>query len=284
MQKLNYINYYKESQYCCLSECIKPEIGIFCDFDETYKPLKKVDAGIEKLEYFLQQLSKQKNFVFGWISGSNLKSLLEKCNDYIKVLPHFISSSLGTELYWCDKNGIYEDHDWKKMLKNSGFTHNAVKRLLEVKLKDYKINLIWQNQDSQGNFKVSYYYKVNDNEKKDFETLKKIGKEINVDVKISLCNPATGDPSGHYDVEFIPNQCGKKAIVGYIIKKYNTIHKTIGFGDSCNDLEMLDSVNHGFLVGNSAIEARILFPSESVLSECYCYGIMSGIKSVINKS
>lgn len=272
-----------DNKFLTLPRFNKPEFAIFSDFDETYRPnseIDRLDCGIKELENYLLYLKNQLDFVFGWISGSNLNSIINKCQNYLELLPHFISSSLGTELYWCEGTEIIEDAIWKNKLLESGFSAIKVESILK-KLSSYNITLIKQDSDSQGFFKISYYYKSNDNQNFDFRIMNNLAEEIGIAVCISPCNPAAGDPVGFFDVEFIPNNCGKSKVVEYILQKMNiNKRKTIAFGDSCNDLEMLKTVQHGFVLSNADNALKLKYQN-NILTEKYCYGIISGIKKII---
>lgn len=259
-----------------------PCFGIFVDYDETYKPTTKLigpdDTGLRQLEKYLVNQSNQ--IVFGWISGSNLTSLFSKSEGYIQQLPHFISSSLGTELHWCIDGQILEDEEWMKQIRGSGFQRNKIMTLVSELELLHEIRLISQPDAFQGIYKAGYYYRSGEYDAEHFEIIHELANTIPADVKITKCNPAAGDPEGHFDVEFIPICCGKARVVEFISRRFKLDKsKTLAFGDSCNDVEMLGAVGHGYLVSNADEEARKIYPC--VLSAPYCHGILEGARKHI---
>lgn len=267
-----------------LPMCNNPKFAIFSDFDETYHPNSQERypiSGIKDLESFLPELIKEIPFIFGWVSGANLQSILKKSTNYITLLPHFISSSLGTELYFCKQGVINPDLDWRANLLKSDFTLANISNLVAELEEKHGIKLLYQPDRSQGEFKGSYYYPSNpNNEEVHFNLIKQLANACNASVKISKCNPKSGDPERYFDVNFIPNNCGKDEVVKYIMQKYKIEQKnTVAFGDSCNDLEMLRTVANGFLVGNAEISAKSIY--QPILRENYCFAIISGLKQII---
>lgn len=259
-----------------------PKVAIFSDFDETYYPHKALptkQSGIKELENFLENLNQTIDFVFGWVSGANINSILAKGQNYVNLLPHFISSSLGTELYWCESGELQMDNSWQKICKHSGFSETKIAKLIQD-LKERKINIYSQPQDAQGIYKSAHYYCEGKNTSLDLEAIRQIAQRYLVNVHLGKCNPESGDPEGHYNVNFTPNNCGKAQIIGYILTKLkiDEVH-TIAFGDSCNDIEMLEDVQYGYLVANCDYQARNSYPN--ILEKQYCFGIKEGITKAL---
>lgn len=59
-------------------------------------------------------------------------------------------------------------------------------------------------------------------------------------VKYNRCNPRAGDPENAYDVDFLPQQAGKKYAAQFLISLHDIPKsQVLGFGDSGNDREFL---------------------------------------------
>lgn len=58
--------------------------------------------------------------------------------------------------------------------------------------------------------------------------------------------------------------CGKRNVVRHLCARFGVApERTLAFGDSGNDLEILGAVRHGYLVANCTPEARSRFPQVS---------------------
>ncbi|MDJ0677608.1 MAG: HAD-IIB family hydrolase [Calothrix sp. MO_167.B42] len=264
----------------------EPKYAVFTDFDETYLAHQNTDCQKNDLheleEYLLNETSEQQIF-FGWVTGSSLTSVFDKINKCgLRLLPHFIASSLGTELiYFNQKQSGKKDKVWENYLMKTGFSDTLVHNLIDI-LKLDNINLIPQPQIEDSSFLKSYYYHQQ-NHLIDAQVLSKIKNLVSkagIAVNISQCNPLSGDPNNCYDVDFIPDGTGKKQIVDFILNQTNVSYQnSIAFGESGNDIEMLQTVKHGYLVGNATREAKKLHPQ--IEENEYAQGILSVLKKLI---
>ncbi|MFN6566269.1 hypothetical protein [Dendronalium sp. ChiSLP03b] len=136
----------------------------------------------------------------------------------MRLFPHFIASSLGTELIYFNQEQYGErDKIWEKNLIKTVFSDKVVNDLVNF-LKLDNINLISQPQIEDCCFLKNYYY-YQQNKQLDAQALLKIKDLVikaNIEVNISKCNPLSGDPDNCYDVDFIPSGTGKKHIVNFI--------------------------------------------------------------------
>lgn len=253
---------------------------ICCDFDETYMPHSEYDkkhSGIVELEQFIDENNDKLSGVIGWISGSNIFSIIKKSKHYISKYPHFIAASLGTELYWIIDNKLCISEEWCNKIADSGFDkNNIVKIISELAIRGIVLNK--QKDDFHGIFMESYYYYSNKDEH--ISVIENISSKYNVKAEISYCNPAAGDPQECYDIMFIPNCCGKKEVLMFIANNLNVpLRDTWAFGDSLNDYEMLIYAGNSFALANAdpALKSRM---NNSVLKYKYCYGIMEALKKI----
>ncbi|MWK45129.1 HAD hydrolase family protein, partial [Escherichia coli] len=104
--------------------------------------------------------------------------------------------------------------------------------------------------------------------------------EYGVSVNINRCNPLAGDPEDSYDVDFIPIGTGKNEIVTFMLEKYNlNTERAIAFGDSGNDVRMLQTVGNGYLLKNGTQEAKNW--DNLITDREYAKGITNTLKKVI---
>ncbi|WP_392958378.1 HAD-IIB family hydrolase [Streptomyces sp. LN245] len=241
----------------------------FSDFDETYLAHENTPAqrhSRRTLEDYLADAGERHGLLFGWVTGSSLTSVLDKARRHgLRFLPHFMACSLGTELYVTGDAGMVPEPGWSRRLPAGehikGLAQEAVRQLRIL-----DVPLVPQSCRAPDSRVVSYYYATQDPERdaRRLALIRHTADRFLLDVNLSRCNPAAGDPEDCYDVDFLPRGCGKRNIVEHICRLHtvNTAH-AFAFGDSGNDLEMLTSVGRGLLVGNCTDEARSRYPRVS---------------------
>lgn len=260
-------------------------LNIICsDLDETFMPYSdsdKTNSGIPELEKFLLENIVDHSMIFGLITGSSLAATLRKINGYINYYPHFIASSLGTELHWCRNDQMYESTEWTDKILDSGYRKKSITQIIQ-ELNAHNIFLTYESDDYQGKFKSTFYYYIQDSIKSDFNLIQTIAAKYNIKVLFNQCNPSAGDPENSFDIEFIPSCCGKGEIVDFIMHEYGLSPNDVYcFGDSFNDFSMFERTKNGYLVGNADPEAK--FKHGKVLTRNYCYGITDKLNEVFNE-
>ncbi|MGX4667977.1 HAD-IIB family hydrolase [Cerasibacillus sp. JNUCC 74] len=259
---------------------------ILFDFDETYYPHKRSQSQLEKLmelEDFLYILAREHQVKIGWITGSSLEHIRYKMElAKLKFYPHFIGSNLGTELFFITKNGDFQTSpEWMKKIKRSGFSNDQVHHLYNELKNTYGIQLQEQTQHGQSPYKYNYYYYMESDVRTEYDLLiiKQQAKNHSIQVNINRCNPKAGDPEEAYDVDFIPQETGKAAIAAFVKNYYNVPYNhTIAFGDSGNDIDMLKSVKHGYLLQNATEEAKSLH--QQIAPKPYAEGILYVLRNL----
>ncbi len=245
----------------------------FSDFDETYlahAATPEQRAHLAALEEFLLTEAVEHGLLFGWVTGSSLASVREKmarCG--ARLLPHFVAGALGTELTFFPDGVARPDPEWRRLLRDSGFDRDRVTKAVDH-LARHGVELFPQNAPHTGKpteFLVNYYFRSLGDVRRDERSLdlvRDLAREYGLGLNISRCNPATGDPADCYDVDFLPPVCGKRNVVRHLCARFGVApERTLAFGDSGNDLEMLGAVRHGYLVANCTPEARSRFPRVS---------------------
>lgn len=232
------------------------------DFDETYFAHQyKHQESIIEMESLINALS-YKGLLFGIVSAST-REMIEEClaEGHYTYYPHFISTNSGTEIYYIQDGTWVLDEDYHAQFVNQQYD-KAIILHIEEELNQQGINLITQEPFIHAPFSRNYYYPAVDEttDMHNIELIKQQAELHNYLVNISKCNPLIGDPEDHYDVDFFPISAGKHAVVQYLIKKFKIDHEhTFAFGDSGNDIRMLNAVKHGYLVNNATEEAKSLY-------------------------
>ncbi|MFT4272523.1 MAG: HAD family hydrolase [Pantoea sp.] len=260
-------------------EFIQPKVIksiVCCDLDETYIPFlddNKKHGGVSELEAFMESSGREKGILLGWITGTNLYSAVRKADGYISRSPHFICCSLGTEFYWIKNGELIPSSTWESRIRQSGYSTDNVDYIVDV-IKSKGIPLVKQPDDYQGPFKISFYYPIRHQMRKDFQWIEALAAKNSIRVVFTKCNPAAGDPAECYDVEFIPLCCGKDQAVIFLREEILLSKEAIiAFGDSANDFAMFAESGKAYLVANAdrfAVEKY-----GSCLDKAYCHGILS---------
>ena len=258
-----------------------PDYLMLFDFDETYYPHELKAWQLEDLyglEEYLEKVLHNKNIRIGWVTGSSLVDIHKKMRAArMNYLPHFIASNLGTELWEINPKGeFYQNQEWRKRIKRSQFSHRLVEDFINDLRLIYGIQLQKQRQFGQQSFKMNYYYFIEDSArvKYDLDTIKQLARNNGINFNINRCNPLAGDPVNAFDVDFIPQNTGKRAVVYFVMKQYGiSVENTFAFGDSGNDIEMLKAVKHGYLLKNATEEAKQLH--DTITVDPYAKGIQN---------
>ncbi|WP_433751181.1 HAD-IIB family hydrolase [Paenibacillus amylolyticus] len=240
------------------------EYLIFFDFDETYYPHECSPEHLRRvyeLERYIQHLARNHHVKVAWVTGSSIQQIQAKMKTAgMTQFPHFIASNLGTDLWEVRHDGqLLTLPSWQKIIRESGFSRRDVEDLIGELKSTYNITLHEQTQFGHSGYKMNYYYYAESLVKTqyDIHIIRHLATNHGIGININECNPKAGDPEHAYDVDFIPVGTGKKAAVQFLID-YNQVllSNTLAFGDSGNDIEMLQMVTHGYLLQNATTEAK----------------------------
>ena len=256
---------------------------VFCDLDGTYldhHPGIQETRDLRALEAYLQEHCASHGIIFGWVTGGVWRGVVRKFRDYdLALWPHFVASGLGTELHLVAENGDpVRDQPWSDLLRSSGFDRGKAARAV-AQLARHGVPLPLQDQIQQGELKYSCYY-FSENEHADqakLAAIRETAREHGLAVKISRCGQGVGDPEDCYDVDFIPPGAGKGEIVRYLLERYGLSPlQALAFGDSGNDLEVLNQAQHGYLVSNADPAAKQAFGKQTPAP--YAAGVLWGLR------
>lgn len=254
---------------------------IFFDFDETIRPFTlehRNRTAIKELEVVLQKISLEFNVIFGWISGSNFSSLIEKSKYYINLYPHFIGSSLGSELVFSKGDRYNTSIEWDHHITQSGFGFDLVDDFVR-RAGRAGFNLTPQDETYQGRHKRSFYFYESPSVANHLTALAlaNCNTKSNLSVFVTRCNPAAGDPEGAYDVDLLPSCASKGKQCKFIAELFSVNRcNTFAFGDSANDSEMLNFAAHPYAVANGDLTS--ITGSFKVTNGDYCDGILDTLK------
>ncbi len=235
-----------------------PQGLVFCDFDGTYllhDDMPRRTQELAALEAYLETTCPAQGLVFGWVTGSSLETLGSKTLAYgIRLWPHFIAGALGTELWlFSREEGVRRDEAWEQRMVASGFSPEAAARLAQH-LRVRGVPLKPQDKHNQGPRKYACYYHMvaPEADRRAMELTRRLAAEAGIAVHFTRCGSGVGDPKNCYDVDFIPMGSGKRAIVRHLLQAWGLPQdRGAGFGDSQNDLDMLDAVGAPFMVANA---------------------------------
>ncbi|GIJ78826.1 kanosamine-6-phosphate phosphatase [Micromonospora phaseoli] len=233
----------------------------FCDFDETYlahQPTAAQRRSLRELEAYLVRSAGQ-GLLFGWVTGSSLVSVTAKARRHeLAVMPHFVAAALGTELVFFADGVPVPDPVWQQRIAASGFSADRVDLAVEA-LAARGIRLTPQPTSVEKEYVASYYHQARGTsaDRAALVGIRSEARRHGLGVNISRCNPLAGDPEDAYDVDLLPDCCGKRNVVRHVCQRFGVpTSVAYAFGDSGNDLEMLAAVGHGLLVANATAEAR----------------------------
>jgi len=238
-----------------LLECEKL---IIVDIDNTLL------GDTEALERFKLALSSQsKSIGFGVATGRTIDSAIQVLEENNAPKAEIIISSVGTELYYKDKENYIYSTGWDKHLSASWERETIIELLSDFDFLEY------QEKENQRKYKMSYYLRGD------------IGKIKLVREKLIRNRIKCNLVFSHDEfVDIIPFRASKGRAVRYLAYRWNiSLNNVLVAGDSGNDEDMLIGEMLGVIVGNYSPELekikgkrRIYFASNS-----FADGILEGI-------
>ncbi len=201
---------------------------------------------------------------FGVATGRTVDSArnILKENDFI--LPDLIISSVGSEIYYQNKEDYVFSTGWKSHI-SQGWKRDKI----EKTLKDFDF-LEYQEEETQREFKVSYFI-----EDADVNSQKVIDRLVENKIKANCII----SHSNYLDI--LPARASKGRAVRYIAYRWNIQHNNILVaGDSGNDEDMLTGELLGVIVGNHGEELKKLIGRRRIYfaKAERAGGIIEGIK------
>lgn len=254
-----------------------PRFIVFADFDETYlahdgSPERRRDR--RALEQLLIEEARSLGILFGWVADGPIDMVAQATTAHgLRFVPHFVASSWGAELdFFTREEGRRSVAEWDARVAASGFSRTRVTNAIE-ELARRGLPLVRREQ--AGRRIDSYLFEPN-RAARTLEVvtmIQKAAERHGVGAHVYPCHPALGEPEGAYDVDFVPRGVGKKQVADFVLERLGIPRsRAFAFGDDIGDVEMLLTVDHGYLVDNATDEARRRFSRTAGSS--YARGIL----------
>jgi len=207
------------------------------DIDDT---LLGDSEAAERLKKIIQDNAE--HIGFGVATGRTIDSARKVLQENNFILPDLIISSVGSEIYYRNKEDYVFSTGWKAHISRDWKRELIVDSLSHFDFLDY------QEEETQRDFKVSYYIDdAQNNYRKVVDTL--VQNKIKANCIISHRNY----------LDILPVRASKGRAVRYIAYRWNLLHNNILVaGDSGNDEDMLTGELLGVIVGNKGEELNKL--------------------------
>lgn len=231
---------------------------IVVDIDDTLLGDKK---SLLQLKEIIIKNSEQ--VAFGIATGRYFDSALKVLKENDFLIPDVLITSVGTEIYYQTENKIFKSSGWQSRIS---YRWNREK-IIDL-LKEFNF-LIYQEEEVQNEFKISYYVDADD------EHINRVKEKLKSN-KIK-CNFIYSH-SKYLDI--LPYRASKGRAVNYLSNRWNIPQKSIlTCGNSGNDEDLLQGRFLGVVVGNYSIELEKLKKRKSVYfaKEPFAAGIIEGI-------
>lgn len=254
-----------------------PRWLVFADFDETYlahdgSPERRRDR--RALEQLLIEYAKPLGIVFGWVTDGSVDAVSDTFQAHgLRIVPHFIASSWGAELdFFSREEGRRSAAEWDARMGVSGFSLSLVSEARD-ELAHHGVRL---DDRQEGGPKMDRFVFVPPPKQRVSDLVgmvHRIAEKHFVDVHVGPCHPAMGEVDGAYSVDFVPRGANKRNVAQFIMERIGVPRiRTMAFGDDSGDVDMLSTVEHGYLVDNATSEARRRFSRTAGAS--YARGIL----------
>jgi len=258
-----------------------PRYIVFSDFDETYlahdgSPERRRDR--RALEQMLLEEARSLGILFGWVADGPIDMVAASVAAHgLRFIPHFVASSWGAELdFFTREEGRRPVAEWDARVASTGFTRARVAAAIED-LARRGISLT--HRDQAGRRIDSYLFEPAPSGKW-FDVaavIQKVSERNGIGAHVYPCHPALGEREGAFDVDFVPRGASKRTVTEFVLSRLGMPRgAAFAFGDDVGDIEMLFSVDHGYLVDNATDEARRRFTRTAGAS--YARGILDVIE------
>lgn len=207
------------------------------DIDDT---LIGDEEAEEKMKRVIEE--NNNNVGFGVATGRTINSAKKVLKEHNFVLPDLIISSVGSEIYYRDKEDYVFSTGWEAHISRGWKREQIYNALNQFDFLEY------QEKDTQRDYKVSYFIdKPEKNYRKVVDWLVKNKVKVNCIL------------SHHSYLDILPARASKGRAVRYIAYRWNLAHNHILVaGDSGNDEDMLTGELLGVVVGNHGKELNKL--------------------------
>lgn len=207
---------------------------ICTDLDDTF-------IGNDDAMYELLDIIDRNNVILAFCTGRHLPSVMKFIDEKGIRKPDVCNCLVGTEIYFVEKGEFILDDHWSEIISEGWYRDKIVDLLHDIE------ELVWQHEEWQTNFKISYFLRQNQQEVLS-EIANRMGKaELKAQV-IYSCDEF---------LDFLPLKSSKAGAIRYIIEKLGIKKEdVIVCGDSGNDIELFVAGFKGIIVGNAYEELK----------------------------
>ena len=207
---------------------------ICTDLDGTF-------IGSDDSMYELLEVIDRNNILLVFSTGRHLPSIVKFINEKRVRKPDACICLVGTQVYFVKEGEFVFDEHWSEIISDGWHREKIVELLHDIK------ELIWQDEEWQTKFKISYFLRENQQEalKEISSRLEKAQLEAEV---IYSCDEF---------LDFLPPKSSKAGALRYVSQRFGVKKKDIIVcGDSGNDLELFKAGFNGIIVGNAHTELK----------------------------
>ena len=232
---------------------------ICTDLDGTF-------IGSDDSMYELLNIIDRNNILLVFSTGRHLPSVVKFIDEKRIHKPDACICLVGTEVYFVEKRGFVLDERWSDIISEGWHREKIVDLLHDIK------ELVWQDEEWQTKFKISYFLR---------ESQQEVLKEITNRMEKAKLEAKVIYSCDEF-LDFLPIKSSKAGAVRYVIERISVKKKDIIVcGDSGNDLELFKAGFKGIIVGNAHVELRNYKGKNAYHATAeYSAGIIEGLRQL----
>lgn len=214
--------------------------------------------------YQLLRMIGSKGFLLVFNTGRHLRSVTGFVDEKGIRKPDACLCMVGTEVYFLSKGENVLDNGWSQFISEGWEREKVVQLLVDIR------ELLWQDEEWQTRFKISYYLRENQG-----EVLKEITRRLEkARLKASVIY------SGGEFLDLLPLKSSKAGAVKYIVDRFGVNKQDVVIcGDSGNDLDIFNLGFKGIIVGNAHPELKRFNGKNAYHAVAeYSAGIIEGLR------
>lgn len=230
---------------------------ICTDLDGTF-------IGSDDSMYELLDIIDKNNILLVFSTGRHLPSVVKFTDEKRIRKPDACICLVGTEVHFVEEGEFVLDDRWSEIISEGWHREKIVDLLHDIK------ELVWQDEEWQTKFKISYFLRENQQ-----EVLREITNRLE---KAKLGAKVIYSCDEFLDL--LPVKSSKSGAVKYIIERFGVKKEdVIVCGDSGNDLDLPRAGFKGIIVGNAHTELRNYKGKNAYhATEKYSTGIIEGLR------
>lgn len=239
---------------------LRPRQLLVCDIDNT------LTGSIPCVNAFRRWHEGETDLAFAVATGRSFHSALSILEQQDAPYPEIIVSSVGSEIYWREPNGVTyrRDEAWSRTIAD-GWQRKTLAHALER-----FETIVPQGALEQRDFKLSYLA----------EGDRSIVTRLRAHLQAMGLAASIIHSHGRY-LDVLPVAASKGAAIGYLRRRLKLADENVfAAGDSGNDIEMLRSVPQSIIVANysDSLAARPDLAHSYVARNAHALGIIEGVR------